>query len=129
MGAVIVGILGRYIGGKGINIVILLGTLIGVIVAILQGYEVLLCGATTYISIGEWVKIGEVEVYWGIQLDKISSIMVLVVLPVSMVIQGYSIGYRGGDKHRGRFMLYMGLFTALMVILVTADNYLQLFIG
>ncbi len=129
MGAVIVGILGRYIGGKGINIVILLGTLIGVIVAILQGYEVLLCGATTYISIGEWVKIGEVEVYWGIQLDKISSIMVLVVLPVSMVIQGYSIGYMGGDKHRGRFMLYMGLFTALMVILVTADNYLQLFIG
>lgn len=129
MGALIVGIWGRYIGGRGVNIVIIGGSLIGVIVALLQGYEVLICGCTTYITIGEWVRIGEVEVYWGLQLDKWSSIMVLVVLPISTVIQGYSIGYMRGDKHRGRFMYYLGLFTGLMVVLVTADNYLQLFVG
>lgn len=129
MGALIVGLLGRYIGGKGVNIVIMGGSLIGVIVGLLQGYEVILCGAATYISLGEWVNIGEVVVKGGIQLDKISSIMVIVVLPIATIIQGYSIGYMGDDKHKGRFMCYLGLFTGLMVILVTADNYLQLFVG
>ena len=129
MGAIIVGLLGRYIGRRGISVVVLVSSLIGVLVGLLVGYEVVLCGATVYITIGEWVRIGDIVVKWGVQIDKISSIMVLVVLPISTIIQGYSLGYMQGDKHKGRFMFYLCLFTGLMVVLVTADNYIQLFIG
>lgn len=63
------------------------------------------------------------------QLDKMSTIMAMVVLNVSMIIQVYSIGYMKGDAHITRFMTYIVIFTTLMSVLVTADNYGQLFIG
>lgn len=63
------------------------------------------------------------------QWDKVSAIMSVVVLNVSAVIQLYATGYMAGDPHVGRFMTYVVIFTALMGVLVTADNYGQLFIG
>lgn len=55
--------------------------------------------------------------------------MLVVVIGVSAFVHVYSIGYMSGDPHVPRFMCYLSLFTFLMVVLVTSNNYIQLFIG
>ena len=55
--------------------------------------------------------------------------MLVVISCVSALVHIYSIGYMAGDPHIPRFMSYLSLFTFLMIILVTSDNYIQLFIG
>lgn len=66
---------------------------------------------------------------FGLQIDVISSVMLIVVTSVSSLVHIYSTGYMKGDPHVPRFMAYLSLFTFLMIVLVTSDNYLQLFIG
>ena len=129
MGAVLGGVMGRRLGGVGVIVTVIVGSMVGVMVSLLQGYEVLLCGASTYVELGDWVRVGVLEVRWGMQVDRVIIVMVLVVIPVATVIEVYALGYMGGDKHVGRFMTYMGLFTGLMVVLVTADNYMEMFVG
>jgi NADH:ubiquinone oxidoreductase subunit 5 (subunit L)/multisubunit Na+/H+ antiporter MnhA subunit len=61
--------------------------------------------------------------------DSVTATMLIVVLSVSTLVHIFSTGYMEQDPHRPRFMSYLSLFTLFMIILVTADNYLQLFIG
>ena len=63
------------------------------------------------------------------QFDGLTAIMLVVVIGVSALVHVYSIGYMSGDPHVPRFMSYLSLFTFLMVVLVTSNNYVQLFIG
>lgn len=67
--------------------------------------------------------------YFGLQFDSISSVMLIVITSVSALVHIYSIGYMSGDPHIPRFMSYLSLFTFLMIVLVTSDNLVQLFIG
>jgi NADH:ubiquinone oxidoreductase subunit 5 (subunit L)/multisubunit Na+/H+ antiporter MnhA subunit len=68
-------------------------------------------------------------VSFGLLFDSITVIMLIVVTTVSSLVHIYSTGYMAGDPHIPRFMSYLSLFTFFMLILVTADNLLQLFIG
>lgn len=63
------------------------------------------------------------------QFDGLTATMLVVVMGVSALVHVYSIGYMSGDPHVPRFMSYLSFFTFLMVVLVTSDNYVQLFIG
>ncbi len=65
----------------------------------------------------------------GLHYDSVTAIMLIVVTSVSTLVHIYSTGYMAGDPHVPRFMSYLSLFTFFMLILVTADNVLQLFIG
>ena len=65
----------------------------------------------------------------GLQFDSLTSTMLIVITSVSALVHIYSTGYMSGDPHIPRFMSYLSLFTFLMVVLVTSDNYIQLFIG
>ncbi len=65
----------------------------------------------------------------GLQFDAVAAQMLVVITCISFLVHIYSTGYMKGDPHLPRFMSYLSFFTFMMVVLVTADNYIQLFIG
>ncbi|MEZ0352346.1 NADH-quinone oxidoreductase subunit L [Mycobacterium sp. pR1184] len=76
-----------------------------------------------------WVPMGTLNVDFGLQLDALSVCFVLLVTSVGALIHLYSIGYMRDDPARRRFFGYLNLFVAAMLMLVTADNYLGLYLG
>ena len=80
-------------------------------------------------KIFEWVSSGNFVANWSINLDPLSSVMLVVVTFVSALVHIYSIGYMSHDPHKPRFMSYLSLFTFSMLVLVVSDNFLQLFFG
>ena len=80
-------------------------------------------------KIFEWVSSGDFVANWSINLDPLSSVMLVVVTFVSALVHIYSIGYMSHDPHKPRFMSYLSLFTFSMLVLVVSDNFLQLFFG
>ena len=81
------------------------------------------------IKIISWISSGTLSVDWSLKLDSLTAIMLVVVTFVSSLVHLYSTGYMQEDKSLARFMSYLSLFTFFMLILVTADNFLQLFVG
>ncbi|NBV06329.1 MAG: NADH-quinone oxidoreductase subunit L [Proteobacteria bacterium] len=81
------------------------------------------------IPIINWISSGNFSVNWALKLDSLTAIMLVVVTVVSSLVHVYSTGYMHEDKSIARFMSYLSLFTFFMLILVTADNFLQLFVG
>jgi NADH-quinone oxidoreductase subunit L len=88
------------------------------------------------VPLAEWIHIGDFQVRWAFQVDTLSVVMMLLVSGVGTLIHIYSIGYMHEDvRHNGdpkrfrRFFVYMNLFIAAMMILVSSDNYLMLFVG
>jgi len=80
-------------------------------------------------KIFEWISSGNFIANWSINIDPLSSIMLVVVTFVSALVHIYSIGYMSHDPHKSRFMSYLSLFTFSMLVLVVSDNFLQLFFG
>src|SRR5215204_867018 len=81
------------------------------------------------LPIATWIVAGGVDVDWALRLDTLSGVMILVVTIVSAMVHVYAIGYMAGDPGIPRFMSYLSLFTFFMLMLVTADNFVQLFFG
>jgi len=77
----------------------------------------------------EWISSGNLRVDWAINIDPLSSIMLVVVTSISFLVHLYSIGYMSQDPNKPRFMSYLSLFTFAMLMLVVSDNFLQLFFG
>ena len=77
----------------------------------------------------EWINSGDFNVNWSINIDPLSSVMLVVVTIVSSLVHIYSIGYMKNDPNKPRFMSYLSLFTFAMLTLVVSDNFLQLFFG
>jgi NADH-quinone oxidoreductase subunit L len=80
-------------------------------------------------KIFEWISSGDFIANWSINIDPLSSIMLVVVTFVSALVHIYSIGYMSHDPHKPRFMSFLSLFTFSMLVLVVSDNFLQLFFG
>ncbi|MDA8822425.1 NADH-quinone oxidoreductase subunit L [Candidatus Pelagibacter bacterium] len=80
-------------------------------------------------KIFEWISSGNFVANWSINIDPLSSVMLVVVTFVSALVHIYSIGYMSNDPHKPRFMSYLSLFTFSMLVLVVSDNFLQLFFG
>ena len=80
-------------------------------------------------KIFEWISSGSFVANWSINIDPLSSVMLVVVTFVSALVHIYSIGYMNHDPHKPRFMSYLSLFTFSMLVLVVSDNFLQLFFG
>jgi NADH-quinone oxidoreductase subunit L len=85
-------------------------------------------GATT-VTIANWMSSGALQVNWALKIDTLTSVMLIVVTTVSSLVHLYSIGYMAEDPHRPRFFAYLSLFTFAMLMLVTADNLVQMFFG
>ena len=77
----------------------------------------------------EWLTSGDLRLSWSIRIDTLTAVMLVVVTTVSALVHVYSIGYMHHDPHRQRFFAYLSLFTFAMLMLVTADNFMQMFFG
>lgn len=129
LSAIISGLFGRKIGTKGAGILTSSCIIISLIVSCCIFYETVLNSSSTYIKLWRWFDSGLLITYFGLQFDSISATMLIVITSVSALVHIYSIGYMSGDPHIPRFMSYLSLFTFLMIVLVTSDNFVQLFIG
>jgi len=92
-------------------------------------FEVAGSGATYTIELFRWIESGSFGSAWSLHVDMLTAVMLVVVTTVSALVHVYSIGYMGHDPHQARFFAYLSLFTFAMLMLVTADNLLQLFFG
>jgi NADH-quinone oxidoreductase subunit L len=81
------------------------------------------------IPVLRWIESGDFMVHWALKVDALTAVMLLLVTTVSAAVHVYSIGYMSHDEHKPRFMCYLSLFTFCMLMLVTADNFIQLFFG
>ena len=81
------------------------------------------------VDVARWINSGMFEADWALRFDTLTAVMLIVVTSVSSCVHIYSVGYMSHDKSRARFMAYLSLFTFAMLMLVTADNLVQLFFG
>lgn len=86
-------------------------------------------GHDARIQLLPWIFSGDLQVYWALRVDTLTAVMLVVVTTVSSLVHLYSIGYMDEDPYRPRFFGYLSLFTFAMLMLVTADNLVQLFFG
>jgi len=129
LGAVITGFGGYFIGPKGASIFAPFGLFICWIFSLISFYEVSLSQSPCYLKIVSWVDMGLFNFSWGLMFDSLTVIMLVVVTTVSTIVHIYSVGYMETDPHIPRFISYLSLFTFFMLILVTADNFIQMFVG
>jgi len=127
--SIISGFFGRFIGDRNSEIVTSLLVSISAILSIYVFYEVVVNNYQENIVIAKWINSGSLDVNWSMNIDPLSSVMLVVVTLVSSLVHVYSIGYMSHDPHKPRFMAYLSLFTFAMLMLVTSDNFIQLFFG
>lgn len=92
-------------------------------------YTVALHQSVYYVSMFDWVFSDLFELSWGLQFDTLTVSMLVLVNTVSFLVHLYSTDYMSGDPHHARFMSYLSLFTFFMIVLVSGDNLIQLFVG
>jgi NADH-quinone oxidoreductase subunit L len=81
------------------------------------------------IALFPWITSGDLQVAWALRVDTLTAVMLVVVNTISSLVHLYSIGYMDEDPYRPRFFSYLSLFTFAMLMLVTADNLVQMFFG
>ena len=129
LAAIISGFFGNKLGNRFSEILTSLFVSISAIFSIYIFYNVMINDYNSNIIISSWISSGTLEVNWSIKIDPLSSVMLVVVTFISTLVHIYSIGYMHHDPHKPRFMSYLSLFTFSMLMLVTSDNFLQLFFG
>jgi NADH-ubiquinone oxidoreductase chain 5 len=129
LGSIVSGFFGRKIGVIGARIVTCSCVIITTILAIFAFLEVGLNQIPVKIELFRWIDAETLNVKWGFNFDSLTVSMLIPVLIVSSLVHLYSIGYMSHDPHNQRFFSYLSLFTFMMIILVTADNFLLMFVG
>ena len=127
--AIISGFFGKYIGDRNSEIITSLLVSIAAIFSFIVFYNVIVNQYEDNIIIATWINSGSLDVNWSMKIDPLSAVMLVVVTSVSALVHIYSIGYMSHDPHKPRFMAYLSLFTFAMLMLVTSDNFIQLFFG
>ena len=129
LGSVFSGFFGRKIGVNGSQMITSVCVIITTLMAILLFFEVGLNNIPVTIHIFRWIDIESLNVNWAFNFDSLTVSMLIPVLVVSSLVHVYSIGYMSHDPHNQRFFSYLSLFTFMMIILVTANNFLLMFVG
>jgi NADH-quinone oxidoreductase subunit L len=123
------GVLGGKLGDRFSQVVTCAGVLTAAASSIALFFTVVL-GQNPYIlPLMTWISSGDFHVDWTLRVDQLSVVMMCVINIVSSCVHVYSVGYMSHDDSKSRFMAYLSLFTFAMLMLVTADNLLQLFFG
>ena len=128
--ALLAGFFGSKLGDKFAQFVTVSGLVIS---AILSWYAFitvgLMGGDMQSVTVLSWIVSGDFNVNWAFRIDTLTVVMLVVVNTVSSLVHIYSIGYMSHDPHKARFMSYLSLFTFAMLMLVTSDNFIQMFFG
>ncbi len=125
----IAGLFGKQIGDEGAQFVTCAGVILAAFCSCVLFFDVVFDSDVRTVMLASWISAGDFEVEWALRVDQLTAIMLCVINIVSACVHVYSIGYMAHDKSRARFMAYLSLFTFAMLMLVTADNLLQLFFG
>ena len=129
LGAIVSGFFGRKVGVSGAQLITCLSIVVTTLLAIIAFIEVGLNNITVSISLFRWLDSESLNVLWSFHFDSLTVSMLIPVLIVSSLVHIYSIGYMSHDPHNQRFFSYLSLFTFMMIILVTANNFLLMFVG
>jgi len=129
LGSIASGFFGRKLGINGAQLISCSSVIATTFFAILAFFEVGFNSIPVSIQLFKWIDSESLNVYWGFHFDSLTVSMLIPVLIVSSVVHIYSIGYMSHDPHNQRFFSYLSLFTFMMVILVTANNFLLMFVG
>lgn len=129
LGALLAGLFGRKLGDVGSQVVTCGLMLVAAVCAILLMIDVNYDGNPRTVELMTWIASGTLNLKWALRFDQLAAVMVVVINVVSCMVHFYSVGYMHHDKAQPRFMAYLSLFTFAMLMLVTADNLVQLFFG
>ena len=129
LGSIVSGFFGKKLGAKLCQILTSSFVSISAILSLFIFYKVFVQDYSSNKLIFNWISSGDFHVNWSIQIDSLTSVMLVIVSLISSIIHFYSIGYMSHDPHKPRFMSYLSLFTFAMFTLVSADNFLQLYFG
>ena len=129
LGSILAGFWGRKLGDK-LSLYLTSSLLV---ISMIIGWVEFIKLATNHIDktypLMTWIDVGNFNVVWSLRYDMLSAVMIIVITTVSSMVHIYSIGYMSHDDSKPRFMSYLSLFTFAMLMLVTADNLVQLFFG
>ena len=129
LGAIVSGFFGRKVGVSGAQLVTSLSIILTTLLVIIAFLEVGLNNIPVSINLFRWIDSESLDVLWDFHFDSLTVSMLIPVLIVSSLVHIYSIGYMSQDPHNQRFFSYLSLFTFMMIILVTANNFLLMFVG
>jgi len=125
----IAGLFGRFIGARASELVTTGALFVSAALSLVAFYDVTVMGHSHLVQVLPWIYSGDLRVDWTIRVDALTGVMLVVVTGVSSLVHLYSIGYMAEDPHRPRFFAFLSFFTFAMLMLVTANNFLQLFFG
>ena len=129
LGSIFAGFFGRKIGVSGSQLITCSCIIITTTIAAFCFTEVGINNIPVTIHLFRWIDAESLNVSWSFSFDSLTVSMLIPVLIVSSLVHVYSIGYMSHDPHNQRFFSYLSLFTFMMIILVTADNFLLMFVG
>ncbi len=129
IGSIIAGYLSLSNRDRAAELVTISGLLGSLLFSIIAFAEVAIGGEPVTVDLARWIVSGDFAAHWRLRFDTLTAVMLIVVTGVSSMVHIYSVGYMSHDNGRARFMSYLSLFTFAMLMLVTADNLVQLFFG
>ena len=129
LGSIVSGFFGRKVGVSGAQLITCSCVISTTLLAIVAFFEVGLNNIPVSIQLFRWIDSESLNVSWGFHFDSLTVSMLIPVLIVSSLVHLYSVGYMSHDPHNQRFFSYLSLFTFMMIILVTANNFLLMFVG
>jgi NADH-ubiquinone oxidoreductase chain 5 len=129
LGCLLAGFYGRFLTPKGSAFISFFGVSAACFFSTLSFFEVGLSASPCYIQLAPWIDSQLFDAAWGFYFDSLTCSMSVVVTLISLLVHFYSTGYMSHDPHQPRFMAYLSLFTFFMLILISADNLIQLFLG
>lgn len=127
--SVIAGLGGRLIGARAAGLLTTAGLMASAVLSLIAFVDVALMGGGGVQPLATWIASGDLVIDWAVRVDTMTAVMLVVVTCVSALVHLYSIGYMKDDDSQPRFFAYLSLFTFCMLMLVTANNFLQLFFG
>ena len=129
LGSVAAGLFGFYIGREGSVFITTLTTFLSCVFSLIIIYNSITNEYEYFIYISKWISSGLFNCNWCFLFDSLTMIMLIVITSISTLVHLYSSQYMANDPHLSRFMSYLSLFTFFMIILITGDNFMQMFVG
>jgi proton-translocating NADH-quinone oxidoreductase chain L len=129
LGSLFAGFGGRFLGHRGASVLSLGCGTLGFMASALAYYEVALSGSACSVALWRWCHSECFQASWSLYFDTLTVVMLVVITSVSTLVHLYSTAYMAQDPHLPRFLSYLSFFTFCMLMLVTADNFLQVFFG
>lgn len=129
LGSIISGFFGRKVGVSGAQLITSCCIIITTVLSIIVFLEVGLNNIPVHFELFRYIDSESLNVLWAFQFDSLTVSMLIPVLTVSCLVHVYSIGYLSHDPHNQRFFSYLSLFTFMMIVLVTANNFILMFVG